>query len=534
MKILVILLFAVLALSRAEDKKEEEEKKETKEEEEASSEIKEEKDVLVLTDKNFDSAVSSNNLLLVEFYAPWCGHCKALEPEYASAAGKLKEESSEIKLAKVDATAQTKLAEKYEVQGFPTIKFFKGGKPVEYSGGRTADEIILWLKKKTGPPAKTLSTADDVKAFKEFTDKRQVCVIGYFKDVESAEAKAYLSAADGVDDSEFGIVSDEALAKADDVEGNKVILYKQFDEGRNEYDGDFEAEKIQKFVKDNSLPLVTEFSDETAPKIFGGEVKHHILMFANKTADDFKEKHAAFNEAAKEFKGKVLFVYVNSEVEDNGRIVEFFGIGKDELPTVRLINLAEEDMKKFKPESKEITVENIKTFVSSFLDGKLKPHLLSQDVPEDWDAKPVKVLVGKNFEQVAMDKSKHVFVEFYAPWCGHCKRLAPIWDELAEKFKDDKDIVIAKMDSTANEVEAVKVQSFPTLKFFPKDSEEVIDYNGGRTLDDLTKFLKSGGKDQGSPPEEPKEEGEGETEGGEEVLPEEEEDKPEDKKKDEL
>jgi len=513
MKPLALIFLALLVFAFAEEEKPKEE------------EIKDDKDVLVLNEKNFDQAIDANELILVEFYAPWCGHCKALEPEYAKAAGVLKEEGSAIKLAKVDATENNKLAAKFDVKGYPTIKFFKKGKATEYGGGRTSDEIVSWLKKKTGPPAKDLLSSEDVKSFQEAKD---VVVVGFFADDTTDEAKAFLEAADGIDDVEFGIVKDAALAKEHKVEGHGIVLFKKFDEGRSDFEGEYKAEDITKFVKSNSMALVTEFTDEAAPKIFSGEVKRHILIFISKKAEDYKEKHDAFSEAAKDYKGKVLFIYINTDVEENDRISEFFGIKKEDLPTVRLIDLEGDEMLKYKPEYTELTTENHKAFLNSFFDGKLKPHLMTEEVPEDWDAKPVKVLVGKNFEEVAFDKKKSVFVEFYAPWCGHCKQLAPIWDELGEKYKDREDIVIAKMDSTANEVEKVKIQSFPTLKFFPKDSDEIVDYKGGRKLENFVKFLDSGGKEQ----DEDKDDEKPEDEKPEDEDEDEEEDK-EDKEKEE-
>ena len=81
-----------------------------------------------------------------------------------------------------------------------------------------------------------------------------------------------------------------------------------------------------------------------------------------------------------------------------------------------------------------------------------------------------------------------------APWCGHCKQLVPIYDSLAENFADREEFVVAKMDSALNELSDIKVQSFPTIKLFPKGSDEVIDYSGEMTLKGLTKFLESHGK----------------------------------------
>lgn len=109
--------------------------------------------------------------------APWCTHCKALAPEYAKAAKALKKESH-IRLAKVDATEETSLGEKYEVRGYPTLKFFRNGNPSEYKGGRTSEEIVNWLKKRTGPAALVV---DDVETVKTLTEREEVFVVGFFK-----------------------------------------------------------------------------------------------------------------------------------------------------------------------------------------------------------------------------------------------------------------------------------------------------------------------------------------------------------------
>jgi len=208
-----------------------------------------------------------------------------LEPEYAKAAGKLKEAKSEVKLAKVDATIETKLAEKFGVQGFPTLKFFKKGVAAEYGGGRTEAEIISWINKKTGPPAKELATAEEVKAF---TDGRDVAVVGFFTDKESDLAKAFIKTADAVDDVEFGIAAPSASGDLAVTE-EKIVLVKKFDDLRVDYSGKVDSDEITKFVKAESIALVTEFTDEAAPKIFGGDIKSHILLFISKQADSFKD-----------------------------------------------------------------------------------------------------------------------------------------------------------------------------------------------------------------------------------------------------
>jgi len=116
--------------------------------------------------------------------------------------------------------------------------------------------------------------------------------------------------------------------------------------------------------------------------------------------------------------------------------------------------------------------------------------LKSEDIPEPND-EAVITLVGKNFDKEVLNNDKDVLVEFYAPWCGHCKTLAPKFEEAAKKLAGNKNIVLAKIDATANEVPSVQIKGFPTLKFYPSNKKSApIDFEGDREVEGIIKWLK--------------------------------------------
>jgi len=105
-------------------------------------------DVVILTSKNFESLTqastgSTTGDWLVEFYAPWCGHCKKLEPIYDQVAEQLK---GEVNVAKVDVTANRDIGTRFEIKGFPTIKFLSKGKVYTFKGRRSVEEIVEFVR----------------------------------------------------------------------------------------------------------------------------------------------------------------------------------------------------------------------------------------------------------------------------------------------------------------------------------------------------------------------------------------------------
>ena len=168
------------------------------------------------------------------------------------------------------------------------------------------------------------------------------------------------------------------------------------------------------------------------------------------------------------------------------RLAEYLGVDAKNAPTI--LYLGEKQDKYFFEGT--ASKDELSTFITKVQAGEIEQYLKSAPIPETND-EPVKIGVGKNFKELVLDSDKEVLVKFYAPWCGHCKHLAPHYDEAAKRLLANPHILLVKVDSTLNEIGGLDIQGFPTLKFYGKDkSQAPIDYNGGRDADGIISWLK--------------------------------------------
>ena len=440
-----------------------------------------EKDVIILTDSTFDKAVEKYEYLLVLFYAPWCGHCKKFHPEYEKAATVLRKEN--LYLSKVDATVEKKLAEKYEIQGFPTVKLFIKGQPIEYTGGRKESEVINWMRKKSGPATKDLKTVDEVEKFQKDND----VVLVYFG-TDKTDIEEFTKVARKNEDFPFAVVQSEEVTKKF-TKPRTVVLFKNFDEKKQELT-EVKEKAIEQFIDKYSAPKVMKF-DEKAAQIIFGKALPAIMLYASEKSEKWGEYEKLMRSVSEKLNGKLKVVLTDIKEGMAARLAEYIGVKESDLPSVRIAD-TRTDLKKYNMEG-EITEQNILKFVEDWENKKLKPHLKSAEEPKE-NKGDVLIVVGKTFERDVIKNDKDVMLLFYAPWCGHCKALHPKYEEVAKKLKEkNPKLVMAKIDATENEVESVNISGFPTVKFYPgnKKDKAPLDYNGDRSVEDIIKFIKT-------------------------------------------
>ncbi|XP_072513544.1 protein disulfide-isomerase A4 isoform X1 [Salminus brasiliensis] len=452
---------------------------------------------LVLTKDNFDDVVNKADIILVEFYAPWCGHCKRLAPEYEKAAKELSNRTPPIPLAKVDATVESDLASRFDVTGYPTLKLFRKGKVFEYNGPREKFGIVDYMSEQAGAPSKQVQALKQIQEL--LKDGDDAVIVGVFSAEEDAVYEIYQEACNSLrDDYKFRHTFSSEIAKFLKASSGQVVML-QPEKFKSKYESSSysftikdstSASELQDFFKKHTLPLVGHRKQSNDAKRY---TKRPLVVVYYGV--DFSFDYRA---ATQFWRGKVLEVakdfpeYTFAIADEEDYADELKSLGLSESGEEVNVGILGEGGKKYAMEPEEFDSEVLREFVVAFKKGKLKPIVKSQPIPKNKG--PVKVVVGKTFDDIVLDTKKDVLIEFYAPWCGHCKKLEPDYLALGKKYKNEKNLVIAKMDATANDVphDSYKVEGFPTIYFAPSNNKQnPIKFEGGeRNVESFSKFIE--------------------------------------------
>ena len=496
----VLLLSAGTAFANEDDDAEHEEYDFYHQVEYKGHDTVDEQHVHVLTYENFTDFVESHNHVMVEFYAPWCHHCKQLKPEYAGAATEIAKgygHEYDIEFAKVDIDAEHTLASKYQIEGVPTILFFsdKGKKRLEYSSEHSIESMVSWVKRRTGPAATVVKNQTD---FETFLDSDDSVVFAYVETFDKYDWSAYQNLAQHDESHTFGVTDNAELAAHLGITTSPgLIIFKKFDDGNIVFDGEWDEPNLADFVELESMRTVTPFSSDREAKTPEGKafmkakqssMPWHVLMFGDRRSVHHTSPAAkTLHTAASEYRGKVVFFTVDTDDQGAGMTMDYFGVKSSKKP--RIFMLTKLTGHKYELEGK-MTSDAIKSFVEENLAGKGVPYKKSEPLPEEATDGDVSVVVGKNFDDVVMDHTSDVLLEVYAHWCGFCQKFAPTYSKLGKRFKKVSSVTVAKMDGSLNEVEGLKIQNFPTLLLYKaNDKGKPLQYEGEKDVKSLTQWM---------------------------------------------
>lgn len=446
--------------------------------------------VVQLTDDTFDEFVNSQELSMVKFYAPWCGICKQIKPDYEKAAQDLAQVAPNIKMASIDCTEQKKQCERYGIPGYPTMKVFRrggAGEGKDYKGARGATDFVNYLVKQSAP----LLTAVTSENIVEFTNSQDIVVVGSYAP-GSPEEKAFKAAAEALRDTyTFGA-----------VEQPSVTVYKKFDDKIAVFrSSEFTEDAIKAFVKAEAIPLVDEIGRDNYTRYMESPLP---LAYAFYEGEEQKAQLKPELEAAtKQFRGKINSVFINAALF--GQFASGLNLEVGKWPAL-VVHTMESDSKYPYAQGKAITAADLTEHFRGVLSGDIKPTYKSEPVPseEEFKKAAVKTVVYNNFESVVQNPAADVLVEFYLPNCPACINLDPIYTKLGEKWAASKqhssNLVIVKMNVVANDIPKklqAELQAFPTIKLYkarkdPKDGQEkeVITFDSARTVNSFLEFLE--------------------------------------------
>ncbi|XP_016962415.1 thioredoxin domain-containing protein 5 homolog [Drosophila biarmipes] len=366
-----------------------------------------------LDPETFDPAIANGNVF-VKFFAPWCGHCKRLQPLWEQLAELMHVDEPKVIIAKVDCTKHQALCATHQVTGYPTLRLFKVGEQesVKFKGTRDLPAITDFINQELSTPAE----------------------------------------------------ADLGEVKREDVENP-------------------------------NLGKVVDLTEDTFAKHVSSG--NHFVKFFAPWCSHCQRLAPTWEELAKELVKEPAVTISKIDCTQFRSICQDFEVKG--YPTLLWI----EDGKKIEKYSGARDLSTLKTYVEKMVgvplektEGKADDGEATKEGAAEEDAAkkltPQQISGEAEFDEAIAEGV--AFIKFYAPWCGHCQKLQPTWEQLAtETHQAQSAVRIAKVDCTAPENKQVcidqQVEGYPTL-FLYKNGQRQNEYEGSRSLPELQAYLK--------------------------------------------
>ncbi|CAN6700940.1 unnamed protein product [Malus baccata var. baccata] len=407
--------------------------------------------VLELNHDNTKRVIENNEFVLVLGYTPWCSRSAELMPQFAEAATALKELGSPLLMAKIDAERHAKTASSLEIKGFPTLLLFVNGTSQAYTGGFSAEEIVIWARKKTGEPVIRISSVTEAEEFLKKSD----IFVGLFEKFEGPNHKEFVKAATADNAIQFVEASNIEVANVlfPNMKPTSLFLgiVKSEPERYTAYEGTFRADEILQFLDHNKFPLVNRLTEANSAKVYSSPIQIQVHVFAD--ADDFKKLLEPLQDVARQFKSKILFILIDITDENLAKpYLTVFGLEESNSTVVIAFDIRGNS--KYLLES-DPTQSNLEEFCSGLLQGTVSPHFKSQLIPDNKNEMVLSV-VGKTLDDLVLNSHKNVVLETTAK---HVQKLA-------KHFKSLGNLLFARIDASANEHPRLQVSDYPTLLLY--------------------------------------------------------------------
>ncbi|XP_009794292.1 LOW QUALITY PROTEIN: protein disulfide-isomerase 5-2-like [Nicotiana sylvestris] len=334
--------------------------------------------VLELEESNLDAAISTFDYMLVDFYAPWCGHCKRLSPELDKAAAILAELKQPVVIAKVDADKYSRVASKHEIDGFPTLKIFMHGVPTDYYGPRKADLLVRFLKKFVAPDVAALNSDSAISEFIEEAGKSFPLFIGFGLN-ESAishlavkyKKKAWFSVAKDFSDKTMEFYDFDKVPAL-------IALHPSYHE-QSIFNGPFEEKFLEDFIKQSLLPLALPINQDTL-KLLKDDERKIVLTIVEDENDERSKGLVKLLKAAASANRDLVFAFVGFKQWQD--FAESFEVSKKiKLPKMIVWDGNEEYFSVIGSDSVE--EENQGSQITQFLQGYKEGSIIQKRITSD-------------------------------------------------------------------------------------------------------------------------------------------------------